>query len=344
MIRQLSILIGIAYLLFSSLPAYAGFSIIKGEWTDERFLPTVSVQEHYEKGLKCMEHQEWDEALSNFMIIALNFQETSFYNESLFFSGVAYFKLGELDLSNKQLSNYLMQKGSSRHFEEVFEYKFQIAEEYRNGARRHMFGYEHMPKWSTGKSEALRLYDEINVSLPNKNLAAQALFAKGLLLRDREEFRESIDALQILVRRFPKHPLAAESFLCISKIYVLQSEIEAQNPDILALAQINLRKFRKAFPGDDRLNEAESDLLVMQESFANSLYETGRFYEKKKKPHAAAIYYNDTIRRYPETISAQKSRERLVVLKEKGVDSAIVQNAAIKKQNPKNVPSKGSVR
>lgn len=325
-----SIILWVFPLILCLSPLYGAFSVINGELSDERFLPVYSPQEHFELSSQSFNNKQWEEALRHSLIINLNFPETPFYAEATYQAGVCYYFLSELDLSNRELNRYLTLPGCAKHFEEVFEYKYLIADKYRLGAKRHMFGYDRMPKWATGRGEALKLYDEIVASLPNRDLATKALYSKALLLRSRGDYRESIEALQMLIRRFPKHELSPESYVLISEIYLEQSQIEAQNPDLLALAELNTRRFKTMFPGEQRVAKAEHHLLGMKESFAGSVYETGRFYERKKKPNASYIYYADAIRRYPETYFATKCVGRLEKLG--------LMTEALKKQIEAHVP------
>ena len=119
------------------------------------------------------------------------------------------------------------------------------------------------------------------------------------------------DSFQLLIRRFPKHELAPECYLYISKIYLEQSWYEYQNPDILAFAEINYRRFEKDFPREERLCEIQADLVAIKEIYAAGLYETGNFYERVRRPRAAVIYYHDAIHQFPDTCVAELCRERL---------------------------------
>lgn len=293
---------------------FGGYSHVSGKWSPEQYAPTQSMQEHYDQGYQQLYAQEWDEALTHFMVVVYHYPESPFYSDALFYTGVCYYFKSELDLANKQFNKYLALGGKLKHFEKVFEFKLQIAGFYAQGKKKHMFGIAKLPKWAPAKSDAVELYDEIIAALPAQDLAATALYKKADLLSTRKEYRESIEALQTLARRFPKHTLAAESYLRISEIYLEQSRRESQNPDLIALAQVNIQRFGKSFPSDERVLQAHDTLIAMQEVYAQSLYDTGRFYERKKKPHASAIYYHDAILRYPETQAAAKCGERLAKL------------------------------
>ncbi|MCH9608687.1 MAG: Cell division coordinator CpoB [Chlamydiales bacterium] len=296
-------------LIVSSMEA--SYVRVGHSWSEVRYAPTTSVSKHFDQGSQLLEEKKWEEALENFQAIAYHFQDSPFYTDAIFHSALCYYYLGHFDIADKYFSHYLSLSGNLKYFEKTFEFKYHIAEYYREGRKKHLFGLERLPRVVSGKGSAFDLYNEVIASLPSREIAAKALFSKAALLRKKKEFKESIDALQTLIRRFPKHHLAAESYLAIGDIYLQQSRLEAQNPDILALSQVNAQHFKRSFPGDERISQMEACIHAMEEVYALSLYETGRFFERMKKPKACVIYYHDTIARYPNTKTATLCKERL---------------------------------
>lgn len=168
-----------------------------------------------------------------------------------------------------------------------------------------------MPKWVPARDEAIAIYDEVITALPHHDLAAQALFGKAQLLLKDEEYKSSIETYQTLIRRFPKHPLAVESYIGVGQVYLMQSQEQYPDQDYLDLAEINYRKFRQDFPGEEKINVAQGMLIEMKEIYASHLYEIGRFYERTGKPKASYIYYTRIIAKYPDTKVSQLANRRL---------------------------------
>ena len=293
----------------------ASYTLKEGKLINSECVATLSVQEHYSAVLNAYQNQEWEELVHQSLILIHNFPTTPFAEEAYFYLGAGYFHLYECELSNKNLTLYLKKHVSPKFFEEAIELKFQIAEQYHHGAKKHVFGLESMPKWLPARDEAIAIYEEVITALPHHELAAQALFGKAQLLLKDEEYKASIETYQILIRRFPKHPLSIESFIGVARVYLIQSKERYPDQDYLDLAEINLKKFKFSFPGEERVAEAEGMFLEMKELFASNLYDTGRFYERTKKPHAALIYYNRIIAKYPETKVASIVMKRLQNMK-----------------------------
>jgi outer membrane assembly lipoprotein YfiO len=292
----------------------ASYTLKNGKLMNSELVATLSVQEHYSAILEAYQKEEWEPLVHQSLIMISNFPTTPFAEETYFYLGVGYFYLGEYEHSNKNLTHYLKRQASPKFFEEAIQFKFQIAERFHLGAKKHIMGWESMPKWISAREEAIAIYEEVTTALPHHELAAQALFGKARLLLKDEEYKASIETYQTLIRRFPKHPMAVESFIGIAEVYLIQSQERYPDQDFLDLAEINLKKFRLNFPGEERVAEAVSMFMHMKEIFAGNLYDTGRFYERTKKPHAALIYYNRIMTKYPETNVALSAEKRLSIL------------------------------
>lgn len=164
------------------------------------------------------------------------------------------------------------------------------------------------------KEEALKIYDEVIAALPNDDLAAKALFGKGLVQRDEEEFTLSLESFQALLRRFPRHDLSPNTYVEIARTYLIQSQSKYPDVDHLEMAELNLKKFRLDFPTDERLGIAEQIVGEMQEVFAKSYFEIAKFYERTQKPHASILYYSKIVKTFPNSKSAARAKERLAEL------------------------------
>lgn len=302
-----------AFILLTS-SAEAAY-VLKGyKLVDADEVATLPAQEHFNLGKKALDEGQWPEAVRQYRMVTSSFPNSTFAAESYFYLGVAYFNQRELDFANDAFSSYLRSKNNPRLFQEAVEYKCSIADQFAAGARRRVLGTKKLPKWASGTALALKIYDEVIAALPSHDIAARALYSKGALNWQLKNYRDSVEAFQMVIKRFPKNELAPESYVAISKVYLEQGRFEFQNPDVLAFAQINLRRFKQDFPREERIAEVESDLLAIKEIYAQGLYDTGQFYERIHQPKASIIYYHNAIEQFPETKVAELSRQRLAKL------------------------------
>lgn len=262
--------------------------------------------------------QDWWAAIDFADILSYHFPTTPFAQEASFVMGEAYYQLGQWELSNQCLTNYLNHVTAPKHFEEAIQYKFNIAEMFSHGTKKRLFGSHKLPAWVPAQEDALQIYDEVISALPHADIAAKALYEKARIQASFEDFKPSLETLDLLIRRFPKHELAAEAYLEKNRVYLQQCQAQNLDLDVLDLADVNLRKFRLAFPRETRLQAAEKLFADMQEVFAKNLYETGYFFEKTKKVPASIIYYSKVVAKYPHTAAASAARDKLEVLQADG--------------------------
>lgn len=272
---------------------------------------TLSDQEHYSAMIDAFESRKWSKLEREAQVIAHNFPDTPYSREVSYYLGVAYFNRGDYELANSAFTNYLTMQATPKFFESAIRHKFAIAEEFARGKRKHFLGLRTLPNWSPASADAVAIYDEVISAFPHHDISARSLFGKARVLAKKRDYRASIEAYQTLIRRFPKHPLAIESFIGIGGVYFLQAQSEYPDPDYLDLAQINLQKFRSSFPGEEKIQVAEGNLISMQDYYASCFFDTARFYERTKKWGAAKIYYKKILTTYPRSRIAEKSQMRL---------------------------------
>ena len=269
---------------------------------------------HYNLGAQFYNDKQWKSAANEFERVIYFCPYSNTAAEAAFFLGICYYHMKEYDFANREFTSYLKASDHPIYFEETIEYKLLIAEHFRSGRKRRPFEMRYLPKWICAKDLALTIYDEIVAALPNHEFTIQALYAKANLLREMKEYRESIETYQALIRRFPKNEIASIAYFEIAETYVQQSRRECQNPDLLALAELNLRKFTLDFPRDEKIPLVEGKFQRMKEIFARGLSSLGLFYERRGYPNAAVIYFQSCIEEFPDTQVAEFCRSRLICL------------------------------
>lgn len=297
-----------ACLGFSTLSASISKSF-KSEEEADCYLTT-----HYNLGCKHYNRQEWRSASSHFEKVIYFFPCSEAAAEACYYLAICYFEMKEYDFANEEFSNYLKASYHPVFFEDAVYYKFCIAEHFKAGKKKRPFKMRYLPKWVSAQDLALTIYDEVVAALPNHELTILALYSKADLLKKMGEYRDSIETYQTIIRRFPKDEIVPVCYLTIADTYYQQSRYEFQNPDILALAELNLRKFKDDFPRDERVAIAEESVCGIKEMYAKGLCDLGLFYERMGQLDAAAIYYQSSIEEFPDTHVAQFCRSRLLCL------------------------------
>ncbi|WP_348663604.1 tetratricopeptide repeat protein [Chlamydia vaughanii] len=286
------------------------FEPFSGKLSPQKFVPKHSPEEYLAEGIRNLESQSYRKAILCFGMITHHFPEDPLYAQALYLMGVCYFNKDQPDLADKAFSAY-MQLPNAEYSEELFEMKYAIAQSFAKGKRKRVFLLEGFPKLVNADDDALRIYDEILTAFPNKDLGAHALYLRGNLLTIKKELPEAIKTFKKLTLQFPQHSLSPQSFVRLSEIYLSQAQKEPHNAQYLNLAKINEEAMQKQHPNHPLNSAVSANVHAMCEHYASGLYMTGRFYEKKKKPSAATIYYTTAIDNYPDSSLVAKCMKRL---------------------------------
>ncbi len=305
-------------LLLSILPNVEAALIVRDGWVHEvSERATVTAEAHFERALEAFERCDWPQAARQFRIIVENFPKNAVVPRCYCYLGACLYRLGEHDLANGYLDLYFLESTHPELLGGALRLKLDIAEALRLGARRRPYCSRRFPKFLQGYDLAAAIYEEIIASAPGQEIAAKALFSKGCLLAQQYDYHRSIEAFLGLIRRFPKHEMAPDAYLAVIGVYQSQARYEANNPDILELAELTYAHFCADYPSDDRLAEAAEVVMAIRERSAAGLYETGKFYERACRPESSVLYYISAIERFPDTQVAECARCRLCYLKQK---------------------------
>ncbi len=298
-------------LLLSGSFLHSTYLYKNGHLYNQQDVATQSIEEHYQLGIDALKAQQWNEAYQQFHIITVSFEGASLAQEAQFYLGVALYQMQEYDIANNAFSAYLQTSSTPTHLEDVYRYKLAIAQKLSAGAPCHLFGYQSLPKFQSGESLALDIFDEVAAGLPNHDLAATALLGKAKLLKRQENFAEAIEIYQAAIRRFPGSRFALKAYQGISSCYLEEIRRQPQNVDAIALAEINLKEIAKAFPGAQEVAIVESGVTRIKELYVRALYETAQLYERMSQPKAAVLYYHVALTKLPTSSVASLCRARI---------------------------------
>lgn len=272
-------------------------------------------QDLHQKAIEAYKGKEWKEAVYSINKIIDEHPGSPFIPELYFYGAVANYHLGHYDFANNMLSVFLEKYALPKFFEDAVVYKFHIGEKFYHGEKTHLFGLKRMPKWGPSKEVASEIFDEVINTLPRHEVTAKALLYKGHLQREIGKEKVAIEAYQTLTRRFPKHPLGPEAYLAISETYLAQANLKFPDPNILDAAKINYKKFVFEYPGEERTKEVKEILAKIVDRYAEDLWYSAIYYDKKRKVPSAVLYYQSILTRYPESNYAHDAMKRLLELR-----------------------------
>ncbi|MDX2080539.1 MAG: outer membrane protein assembly factor BamD [Terrimicrobiaceae bacterium] len=205
-------------------------------------------------------------------------------------------------------------------FERAVSKQVLIANEYLNGKRVAFMGLALVP----GTDRAEKMFTDILKNAPFSRNAPIAQFNLGLTYEKQGKLKESAAAYQTVLDRYPNSPVADDALYQIGYIYMIVGQSgRSQDLSALITARNTFEDFLLQFPNSEKAAQARDNLKSLGGKEAGDLMRIARFYDRTRDYRAAAIYYNDVIRRQPGSADAELARTRIEELRSDVGDDAL---------------------
>lgn len=200
----------------------------------------------------------------------------------------------------------------TEHFETAVAQQVIIANSYLNGKRLNVLGIPLIP----GAERAQSMYESILKNAPYSKHAAVAQFNLGLSFEKQGKIREAQNAYQSVMDRYPNSSVSDDALYQIAYIY-MRSGLTGRSEDLsaLVLAKETFEDFLLQYPNSEKVAQAQDNLKIIGQNEAGDLLSIAKYYDRFRNYKAAAIYYNDVVRRQPGTPEAEEASTRLQVLR-----------------------------
>jgi outer membrane protein assembly factor BamD (BamD/ComL family) len=272
-------------------------------------LPTMTAKEHFASMEQAFVGKDWGGVLQHAKIIEENFSEEIDLDQVAYFTGVANYHKQNLVEANAQLSQSLS-NAYGPYFIEALRYKFDIAKSFAKGSTGNYPVAKRLFSERSFKERAIEIFEEIILAEPSGDLAVYSLYHKALILLDNKMYDQAVEAFDILIRDFFKHELVPRAYVGISKAYADRyQEEKAKDVALLDLAELNVKKFKLAYPGHELVAEAKKELQKMREAYAYEMYHVGEYFERRGKSRAAGFYFRDICENFSDCEAAKLCKQ-----------------------------------
>jgi outer membrane protein assembly factor BamD len=255
---------------------------------------------------------ELDKAINDYRGIVKNAPRSAEAPKAQFALAQALQKKGDLEASFKAYQFLLQKYPQTPKFEESVAEQINIANAFLKGARVRVFGIPTVP--SMEKAE--EMYNSILKVSPYSKHAAITQFNLGLSIEKQGRAQDAIAAYQKLLDKYPNSSACDDAQYQIAYVYQ-QLGMTGKSQDLSALkeSQNNYQDFLIQYPNSEKIQQAGENMKTMISRESGDTLRVARFYDFQKQFKSAAIYYNDVIRRFPQSEDANSAKSRLDELK-----------------------------
>ncbi|MBU6183327.1 MAG: tetratricopeptide repeat protein [Verrucomicrobia bacterium] len=217
--------------------------------------------------------------------------------------------------ANKAFTNYqtlLTQYPDTPDFEKAVGRQVTIANMYLGGRKLKFLGLAIVP--STDRAE--EMFTSIIQNAPYSKNAPVAQFNLGLTYERQGRVKEAAAAYQAVLDNYPNSAVADDALYQIGYIYKrLGDSGRSQDLSAVITSKNTFEDFLLQFPNNEKSPQARDNIGVLSAKETDDLMDIARYYDRFKNYRAAAIYYNDVIRRAPGSADANAAEARMQELR-----------------------------
>lgn len=196
---------------------------------------------------------------------------------------------------------------------EVLQRQFEIAGRYLNGQWFRIWRYIPLPP---SMDRTAGLYARIVDNGPYSDVAPQAQLKIGAAREKQKNFPEAVRAYERAADRYNDRPqIAATALFSAGMAYRKQARSPEYDQSAAGQSIATLTDFITLYPDDARVADAQKTIEWLRGEQARGNFITAKYYDKKKKPKAALIYYNEVLVHDPNSPNAVGSRQRIDEIK-----------------------------
>src|SRR3990167_1997304 len=219
---------------------------------------------------------------------------------------------GDLMGSFKAYTYLLKKYPETPHFEEAVAEQIKIANAYLQGKRIKFLG---VPTF-TSMERAQEMYETILSNAPYSKYAALTQFNLGLSFERQGKAEEAIAAYQKLIDKYPTSDLCDGALYQIGYVYMRLGMVgKSQDLSALKEAHNSFEDFQIQYPNNEKMLQAHDNMAHLKVREGTDTLNIAHFYDFSKDYRSAAIYYNEVIRKFPQTADAKAAKTRLEELK-----------------------------
>lgn len=225
--------------------------------------------------------------------------------EFIFFTAEAALAAGEHEEAYDAYRKLLRRFPTTPRYPLVLERLFFLGRLYAEGRARAstwFFGAE-----VQDRALGIDILEEFQRARQRHPLADDALHEIGLARVAQDEHGLAIEAWQKLMDEYPDSDWYETAEFRIATTFAAMSDGVEYDKRPLLTALSRLRRYEERHPTGNHLAEAVEEIRRLEEALAAFQVDVARFYLRRDRDHAAALYLEDVLREYPRTEAAQEA-------------------------------------
>ncbi len=277
--------------------------------------PTGAVKDTPEEQLvfavAFFDRHDYHRAQREFQKLSKSYKESREAAEAQYYLGRCQEEQGDYYKAFREYRKTIQTYPSTKRFGEILEREYQMGNYFLAGKKRKVLG---MAALLPARDKAVEIFQAIVDDGPFSEYGQLAQYKLGLSHLALEDYEEAVSAFEQLISRYPDSPLVDDARFQTTQASLkgtFKSDYD-QSPSDQAARQLDA--FLKEFPQSALAPQATAKLQELKERRAHHDYDVAQFYERRRHPASALIYYQTIAQQFGETSLAPRAVARIQAL------------------------------
>jgi outer membrane protein assembly factor BamD len=219
------------------------------------------------------------------------------------------------DRAFKEYQKLLEKYPKAINYEEVLKRQYEIANRFLAGQWFRIWTY--IPFFPS-KEKTAGLFSQIVKNGPYSDIAPEAQLKIGEVREKQSKYPEAVSAYERAADRYNDRPrIAADAVYRSGVAYYKQAQTAEYDQSTAAHAISTFTDFITLFPDDSRVAESQKTISALKAEQARGNFEIASYYQRNKKWQGALVYYNEVLRRDPDSPYAPRALEQIDAIKKR---------------------------
>lgn len=301
--RLFVLLIIFAFLFLDVKISYAKWVWSKETgWVDPDRLSRETVDQQFRYAITLMVKKEYISAIGIFKDIIKNNPESELADDSQMNIGRSYYLVGDYKNAFKAYEQLIEQDPGTHKLKEILEKEFQVG----------------VVQMKTAERGAIKVFEKIIERNPLGFIAADARVKIADSYYQLRQYEDAKSSYLRVIENFPDSEWVSYAQFRIPYCNISNIRIQERNYELLSKSRRGFEEYMANNPQGTLVESSKNIIAEIDIAMAERDYKTGEFYLRRKRPDAGAIYFRATIKEHPNTEWADRSKEKLEMLKKVG--------------------------
>ncbi|MBI3322099.1 MAG: outer membrane protein assembly factor BamD [Candidatus Omnitrophica bacterium] len=284
-------------------------------WVNPKYAAKDTPQAQMDWAVGFFEKQDYKRSSKEFIRLVRSYPRSELAPEAQYLAGMSFELMGRANAAFDSYKKLIEIYPFSTRFKDGIEREFLIAETLFGGGKISLIG----PIKVASLDKAIEIYQHVVDHAPYGDYGDRAQLRLGECYVRQKRFEEANRAFQRVVDDYPNSPLSEiakfKVAFCARQLSLKASYDQSATEEAITWFE----SFIASHPDSDLVPQAQDSLLQLHEIKAEGLAKIARFYETKGKPDAAAVYYREITRNFPQSQVAAEAISKLQEFEQRGV-------------------------